>query len=140
MCALQRLDFVGDGTVHARSLFHLAEFGLHTFQVGQCQLQLHHTQVFEWVARSGNVVVDEGTEHEHDCIDFADVGKELVAETLTFARAFHQATDVDNFDGGIHHFLAFRHLRQRIKTRVEHLCHADVGIFRGERIRSSQCV
>jgi hypothetical protein len=35
-----------------------------------------------------------------DGIDFADIGEELVAETLTLGGATHQAGDIDEFQAG----------------------------------------
>ena len=136
----QRLDFVGDGTIHAGGFLHLAEFGFHTLQVGNANSNSTHAQVFERIARSGNVVVHERAQNEHDGINLPNVGEELVAETFAFACAFHQATNVHHFDGGVHHLLAVRHLCQRIETRVEHLGHPDVGILRGERIWRGKCI
>ena len=63
----------------------LVESLLDGLEVGQGQLDLDDSQVFERVARAGDVVVDERTQHEHDRVDLADVGEELVAQTLALA-------------------------------------------------------
>ena len=58
--------------------------------------------MFDRVARPGHVVVLERAQHQHDRIDLADVGEELVAETLALRRAFDQTADVDDLHGGVH--------------------------------------
>ena len=52
-------------------------------------------QVLERVGRAGDVVVGEGPQHEHDGVDLADVGQELVAQALALAGPLDQAADVD---------------------------------------------
>ena len=48
---------------------------------------------------TGDVAVDERTEHKHDGIHFADVAEEFVAETFALTRAFDQTSDVHELDG-----------------------------------------
>ena len=95
--------------------------------------------MFERIGGTGNVVVDERTQDEDDCINFANVGEELVAETFALTCTLDETTDVDHLDSGVHDVLCLGHLRQRIEARVEHLGHADVGVLGGEGIGGGQC-
>ena len=112
---------------------------LHGFQIGECQLELDDAEVFQWVGRPGDVVVLEGAEDEHDRVDLANVGQELVAESLTLAGALDETTDVDHLYGGMDDVLARRHHGQPIEPLVRNLCHADVGILRGEGVGRGEC-
>ena len=104
------------------------------FKVGESKFQFDDAQVFEWIGRTGNVVVFEGAQHEHNGVDLTDVGEELVAEAFALARAFDQAADVDDLNRGMNHVLRLGHHGQLIEARVGHLGDADVRVFRGERI------
>ena len=57
--------------------------------------------MFDRVGRAGYVVVDEGAEHEHDCVDLTDIGEKLIAETFTLACAFYETSNVDDLDCGM---------------------------------------
>ena len=48
----------------------------------------------------GDIVVVEAAEHVDDGVAVANIGEELVAETLAFGGAFDETGDVDNLDGG----------------------------------------
>ena len=94
--------------------------------------------MFERIRRSGDVVVDERPEDEHDRVDFADVGEELVAETFALAGSLDESADVDDLDRGVDGLLRLRHRRQLVEAIVGHLGHTDVGVLRGERVRRSE--
>ena len=64
----------------------------------------------------------------------ADVGEELVAETLAFGRAGDQAGDVDELDDGGHHALGLHDLAQLRKARIRHLDHAHIGLDGAEGV------
>ena len=57
------------------------------------------------IGRPGDVVVVERPQHEHDGVDLADVGEELVAEALALARPLDEAADVDDLHRGVHDVL-----------------------------------
>ena len=82
-----------------------------------------------------DVVVLERPQHEHDGVDLADVGEELVAEALALRRALDQTADVDDLHRGVHDRLRLAHRRQPIDALVGHLGDADVRILRGEGVR-----
>ena len=108
---------------------------LDRLEVGQRELDLDDAQVLERIARAHDVVVLERAQHEHDRVDLADVGQELVAETLTLARALDEAADVDDLHRGVHDVLRLRHRGELIEPGVGHLGDADVRVLGGERVR-----
>ena len=108
------------------------------FEVGEGEFDLDHPQVFERIGRAGDVVVDERPQHEHDRVDLADVGEELVAETLALARSFDEPADVDDLDRGVDGLLRLRHGRELVESVVGHLGHPDVRVLGGERVRRGE--
>jgi hypothetical protein len=48
----------------------------------------------------GDVAVLKAAHDMHDGVHFADVAEEFVAEAFALARAFHEAGDVHELDGG----------------------------------------
>jgi len=94
--------------------------------------------VFERIRRTRHVVVFEGTQDEHDCVDLADVGKKLVAEAFALAGALDETADVDHLNRGVDRVLGLRHDGQTIEAGVGHLGNADVRVFGGKGIRGGQ--
>ncbi len=94
--------------------------------------------MFDRVGRAGDVVVDERPQDEHDRVDLADVGEELVAEALTLAGALDEAADVDDLDRGVHDVLRLRHRGEAVEPLVGHLGDADVRVLGGERVRRGE--
>ena len=116
----------------------LVEPLLDGLEVGECEFEFDDAEVLERVGRAGDVVVDERPEHEHDRVDLADVGEELVAEPLTLARPLDEPTDVDDLDGGVDDVLRLRHRGEAIEPVVGDLGDADVRVLRGERVRGGE--
>lgn len=52
-----------------------------------------------------DVIVFETAQHMNDRVGFADIRKELVAETLAFRSALDQSGDVHDLDGSRDHLL-----------------------------------
>lgn len=105
-------------------------------QVRQRQLGVDDVDVFgriDLVVDVNDVVVLEAAHHVADGFGFADVGQELVAQTFTFRRAFHQAGDVDEFHGGWQNALRLDDLGQLIQTRIGHRHHTGVRFNGAER-------
>ena len=100
---LQRVDLVAERLVELRLAGGLVEPLLDRLEVGEGELDLDDAEVLDRVARARHVVVLERPQHEHDGVDLADVGEELVAEALALARAFDEAADVDDLDRGVDH-------------------------------------
>ena len=116
----------------------LVETLLHRLQVGEGQLDLHHAQVIQGIRGAGDVVVDERPEHEHDGVDLADVGEELVAQALALRGALDEPADVDDFHGSVHEHLGLAHRAQALDALVGYLGHADVGVLGGEGVWRSE--
>ena len=107
-------------------------------EVGERQFEFDDAEVFERIGRARDVVVDERPEHEHDGVDLADVGEELVAETLALAGTLDEPADVDDLDRGVDDVLRLRHRGEPIEPVVGDLGDADVRILRGERVRGGE--
>ena len=125
-----------------RGALALVDLGLDRGKVGEGQFDLDNSKVIERVLRAGHVVagctLGEGTEDEHDGIDFADVGQEFVAKAFALACSLDEAADIDKLAGGVHDLLGLRHLRQQQQALVRHRRPADVGLFGRKWVRRSQ--
>ena len=106
-------------------------------QIGQHQLGVDHFDVADRIDRSAdvmNIAVFETADDLHDCVHFADVTEELIAEAFARARAFDQTGDIDELDRRRNDLLRMRNLREFCKARIGHGDDAEVGIDRAERI------
>lgn len=81
-----------------------------------------------------DVVVLETAYHVDDRVHLTDVGQEFVAETFAFARALHQASNVDEFDHRRGHLDRIVQLRELVEPLVRHAHDPDVRIDGAERI------
>lgn len=135
---LESFDLREQVSVEFRLTLRLGQTLLDRFEIGECEFDLDDAQVLEGVGGSRNVVVDEGTKHEHDGVDLTDVGEEFVAEAFTLARALDESSDVDHLHRGVHHVLAGRHGGQAVEPIVGHLGHADVGVLGREGVGGGQ--
>ena len=131
-------ELVAERAVELGLALGLGEALLDGLEVGQRQLQLDDAEVLDRVGRARHVVVLERPQHEHDGVDLADVGEELVAEALALARPLDEPADVDDLHGGVHDVAALRHRRQPVEALVGHLGHADVGVLGGEGVRRGE--
>ena len=84
---VQRGDLVDQRLVLLGRLAPLLDLALDRLEVGQRQLDLERPGGTRADRRAGHVGVDERPQQEHDRVDLADVGEELVAEALAGARA-----------------------------------------------------
>ena len=122
---------------HARFLFEAGDALLQAFEVGQHQLGLDRLGVRDRVDPAldmGDVVVLEASDDVGDGVDLADIGEELVAETLALARAAHEARDVDEGEAGRDDLLGMGELGQPHQARIGHRDLADIGLDRAEGI------
>ena len=69
---------------------------------------MHHVGIFE------------AAQHVRDGVDFADVGEELIAETLTLGGAPHQAGDVDEGEPGRHDLCRIGRRAESGEPRIGH--------------------
>lgn len=88
---------------HLGYFLHALDAVFHGVEVFQLQLCVDDFLVAHGVHRAvhvDDVAVVEAAQHVDDGIALADVAQELVAESFTFAGAFHQPGNVDNVAHG----------------------------------------
>ena len=134
MGGIERLDELGEGLVLLGGLATLLDPALDRLEVGQGQLDLEDPQALERVVGTGHVGVDERPEQEHDRVDLADVGQELVAQAFAGAGPLDQAADVDELHARRHDLLGVGHRRQQVEPPVRDLGHPHVGVGGGEGV------
>ena len=76
----------------------------------------------------GHVVVVEAAQHVDDGIRLADVGQELVAQSLTLAGALHESCNVDNLHRGGHYAPRVHQLSELSEPLIGHGDDAHVGL------------
>ncbi|GKT15528.1 peptide chain release factor APG3, chloroplastic, partial [Aduncisulcus paluster] len=64
------------------------------------------------------VVVVKAAHNVKDCLSFADVAEEFVAEAFTLACAFNQTCNGDKINGGLLHALGINQLGQLVDALV----------------------
>ncbi len=110
---------------------------LDAVEIGKEQLGLDRLGVADRIDRAldmGDVAVLEAAQDMGDRLDLADMGEELVAETLALRGAAHQAGDVDEFELGRHDLRRLAELRQDVEPRIRHGDAPDIGLDRAERV------
>ena len=81
-----------------------------------------------------DVLVVEAADNVYDCVDLADMGQELVAQTLALACAADQTGDVYELYDSRGGFLRVIQIGQRLKALIRYRYHADVRVDSAERI------
>ena len=81
-----------------------------------------------------DVVVFKATNDVQNRITFADVGKELVTQTLALGCALHEAGDVDELDDGGGGLLGGVEIAQPLQTLIGHGNHTHIGVDGAESI------
>ena len=75
----------------------------------------------------------------YDCVDLADMGQELIAQTLALACAADQTGDVYELYDSRGGFLRVIQIGQRLKTLIRYRYHADVRVDGAERVVRALC-
>ena len=75
-----------------------------------------------------DVLVVEAADNVYDCVDLADMGQELIAQTLALACAAGPDRPMyyESTTAGVV-FFAVIQIGQRLKTLIRYRYHADVG-------------
>ena len=110
---------------------------LHGGEVGEGELELDDLAIahgIDAVHHVQDVVVVEAADDVHDRVRLADVGEELVAESLALGRALDESGDVHELDGGGHGALRADDARQLVESRIGEVHPADVRVLGRERI------
>ena len=81
-----------------------------------------------------NVATFKTTDDFHDRVHFANMIKELIAESFIRAGAFDQTGDIDKLNRRRRDLLRMRHLGEFRQTRIRHGNDAEVGLDRAKRI------
>jgi hypothetical protein len=76
----------------------------------------------------------ETAHHVCDGLGLADVGEELVSETLALGGPGDETGDIDEGHGRRHDALGLHDLRERPEARVRHRHHPQVGVHGAKRI------
>ena len=116
---------------------HPLEAALGLLEIGVQQLGLDRLDVGEGVdppLRVNDVGGLVGTDDVHDRVRLADVGQELVAQTLAAMGSRHQARDVVEVDRVGHDLRRLDRLGHGIEAGVRHRNDGDVGLDRRERV------
>ena len=85
-----------------------------------------------------NIGIFEAPYDLHDSVHFADVTEKLVAQAFARARAFDQASNVDELDCGWNNFLGARELGKHVEARIRNADHAEIRIDGAKRIVCSR--
>ena len=80
----------------------------------------------------GDVVVVEAPEHMDDGIRIPDVGKELVAEPLSFRRPFHESRNIHYLYRCGNHFLRIVYTGEFHQPFVRDGNDSHIGFYRAE--------
>ena len=76
----------------------------------------------------GHIVILEAAEHVEDGVSLAYIGKELVTQALTLARALHKAGNIDDFYRGRHNAFGIAHLHKLVEPGIRHSDDTDVRL------------
>ncbi len=87
----------------------------------------------------GDVIVFKAAQNMHNGVDFADIGKELVAQAFTFGSSAHQTCNINEVDAGRDDFLRACDFRNAILTWIGNRHFASVWFDGAERIVCSLC-
>ena len=108
--------------------------GLH---IGEHQFGLDRLDILQWIDAASHmhhVGVLEAANHVHQRIHLANLRQELVPQSLAFARPFHQAGNVSDFQRTWRHLFRAEDFNQLAEARVRHRRDPDVGLHGGEGI------
>lgn len=87
---------------------------------------------------TNDIGVGKGADDVADGLALADVGEELIAETLTLARASDEAGDVDKFDSGRDGLGGVIELGEVVEAGVRDGDDTDIGLDGGKGIVSCE--
>ena len=81
-----------------------------------------------------DIVILKAANHVHDCRNLPDMTQELVSQSFSFGRTFHQACNVAEFDGGVNGLLRIINIVQHLQSLIRNRHHAHVRLDGAERI------
>ena len=116
---------------------HLVHAAAEHLKVGEDQLHVDDLHVARGIDRAVDVDDVGVVEAAHDVryrVHLANVGKELVAQSLALGGALDQTRDVDELDHGGGVLFGMVHLSQHVEAPVRHRHHAHVGLDGAEGV------
>ncbi len=120
-----------------RGRLHLLNALLDRLQVLQEELGVDHFHVahrIDFARHVRHLVIFEAAHDVNDGVHFADIGEELIAQSLALGGAFHEAGNVDKLDGGGSGLGGAGQLGDPREPLVRNGHDAHVGVDRAERI------
>ena len=119
------------------SLLGLVNAALAHLHVGEDQLQIDDVDVPQGIGAAldvGDVAVVKAAYHMDDGVGGADVGQELVAQTLALGRAFDQTRNIDELDDGGGKFFGIVQVAEPFQPLIRHGDDAHVGVDGAESV------
>ncbi len=130
-------QLLGIGILTAyRLLLALINALLHRLKILDLELSINNALVADGVYRTidmSDVLVIETTEDVNDSISLTNIGKELIAEALTFTCALDETGYVHNLDSGRDNLLRVLNLIENFEPVVWHGNDAHVGLYGAKR-------
>ena len=112
-------------------LLALVDAALHHLDVGHDQLQVDDVDVTQRIGAAlhmGDIAVLEAADNMDDGVGGADVGQELVAQTLALACALNKTCDVNELDDSGGGLLGGVEVAQPLQTLIGNGNHAHIGV------------
>ena len=81
-----------------------------------------------------DIVVIKAAYNVDDCVDFADIGQEFIAQPFSFGSAPDKPRDIDKFYRCRRVFFRLLHLGKDIQAFIRHGDNANVGFYCTKRI------
>ena len=143
-----RLDSLSQFKLFGISLIHLCLFGnfgnsaLKNLDIRENQFQVNRLNVSGRINRTvnmNNVVIFETADNMDDSIYFTNIGKELIAQTFTFAGTFYKACNVHKFDGGRCYLLCVIQFTEFHNSFIRNSNNTYVWVDSCKRIVGRQC-
>lgn len=81
-----------------------------------------------------HVVIFEAANDINNRIRLANIGQELIAQALAFARACDESRNIDKFNSGRKNALGFHDRGESAQPWVRHFDNTDIGLDGAKRI------
>ena len=123
--------------VHLGGAGDLRDPSLQDLQVREDQLERDRLDVPQGIDRAvhvNDVAVLKAPDDVNDRVALADVGEELVAESLSFGCAFDESRDINELDHGGGNLFRVIHLTEKADPLIRDRDDADVRIDRAEGV------
>ncbi len=106
-------------------------------KIGEDQLECDHFDVVDRINAAryvDDIEILKAANDLDDRVGLANVGEELIAETLSLRCAFYQACDIDEAHGGVDDLFAIRLGRKSTEAGIVDIDDAEIRIDGAKRI------